>query len=158
MAIDDRSAGNKLIATGTLVEFQIVKTNVQPSLDGESLCVQAELLLGADDDAAETTAEWGSMGFIFTLAVLSFAEATPRGHSDIDFIEADEFKVADFFDCIHFVRGELHFTADYIRGRCLKTDITIRSNGTVTLTTRGRGENALRWLDRLQGKMLLRLV
>lgn len=160
MTLDDRSAGNQLIEVGTLVDFRVMDKKVQVSVDGESLCVQAELLLGTDDDedASENIAEWGSFGLIFALAVLSFAEATPRGHSDVDFIEEDEFRVADFFDCLHYVRGELHFSSDYIRGRCLKTDITIRPNGTVTVATRGRGENALRWLDKLQGKKLLRLV
>jgi len=34
----------------------------------------------------------------------------------------------------------------------MKTDVTIRPDGTVTLRTGGRGQSALRWLDRLQGK------
>jgi hypothetical protein len=44
------------------------------------------------------------------------------------------------------------FCADYLRGRSLKTDIIVRPNGTVTLTTRGRGKTAWRWLDTLKGK------
>jgi hypothetical protein len=41
---------------------------------------------------------------------------------------------------------------DYIRGRSMKTEVTIREDGSVTLATWGRGESALRWLDQLQGK------
>jgi hypothetical protein len=57
-----------------------------------------------------------------------------------------------------FVRGELCFGADYIRGRRIKTRAVVRSNGTVTLETIGRGKAALRWLDQLKGKKLIQLV
>jgi len=57
-----------------------------------------------------------------------------------------------------FVRGELHFDADYLRGRRMKTRIAVRSNGTVMLETTGRGKSALRWLERIQGKKLLQLI
>ena len=55
-------------------------------------------------------------------------------------------------------RGALHFQADYIRGRRVKTDITVRSDGSVTVTTVGRGRAPLRWLDRLKGKKAMRIV
>lgn len=161
MHFEDRSAGYQLLETGTLVDFQIVKTHVQAGPDGENLYVYAELLLGTEteeDQDPEDIAEWGAFGFLFVLATLSFAEARPRGHSDIEYVEGDEFRVADFFECLRYVRGELRFCADYLRGRCLKTDIAIRPNGSVILTTRGRGESALRWLDKLKGKRLLRVV
>lgn len=47
---------------------------------------------------------------------------------------------------------------DDIRGRRIKTRIVVRSNGTVTLETIGRGKAALRWLDQLKGKKLIQLV
>jgi hypothetical protein len=59
---------------------------------------------------------------------------------------------------VDFEISGLRFYADYIRGRSMKTDITVRSDGTVRLTTWGRGEAALRWLDRLKGKKLMELV
>ena len=65
---------------------------------------------------------------------------------------------ADFLEGLSFGKRGLRFRADYIRGRSMKTDITVRSDGTVTLTTWGRGEAALRWLDRLKGKKLMELV
>ena len=95
---------------------------------------------------------------IFALAVLSFADARPRGSSDIDFVENDEFTVCDLFEYLRFVNGELRFYADYVRGRCLKTDITVRKDGRIILSTRNRGKSALRWLDQLQGKKRLTLV
>ena len=102
--------------------------------------------------------EWAAFGFIFVLAVLSFADARPRGISEVDYSAKDDLTVADFLEGLSFGTRGLHFRADYIRGRSMKTDITVRSDGTVTLTTWGRGEAALRWLDRLKGKKLMELV
>lgn len=70
----------------------------------------------------------------------------------LDYRERDELSVSDFFEGLAFRRGELHFRADYIRGRRVKTDITVRSDGSVTVTTVGRGKAPFRWLDRLKGK------
>ena len=111
-----------------------------------------------EDEVAENTAEWGAFGFIFVLALLSFADAKPRNASVIEYQEKDELRLSDFIEHLRFVRGELRFDADYIRGRRLKTRIVVRSNGTVTLETIGRGKSALRWLERIQGKKLLELV
>ncbi len=47
------------------------------------------------------------------------------------------------------MRGELHFDADYILGRRVKTRIAVRANGTVMLETIGRGKAVLRWLERM---------
>jgi hypothetical protein len=49
MADSDRPAGFKLVETGTLVEFEIVDTKVEPSPDGETSFVQVELQLGGPD-------------------------------------------------------------------------------------------------------------
>jgi len=107
---------------------------------------------------AEGTAEWGAFGFMFVLAVLSFTGAKPRNMSELEYEEKDEFKLADFIERLRFVRGELCFDTDYIRGRRIKTHVVVRSNGTVVLETIGRGKAALRWLDQLKGKKLMRLV
>lgn len=56
------------------------------------------------------------------------------------------------------MRGELHFEADYIRGRRLKTRVAVRADGTVRLETTGRGKAVLRWLERMQGRQLLHVV
>lgn len=55
--------------------------------------------------------------------------------------EKDELRLSDFIEHLRFVRGELHFDADYNRGRRLKTRIVVRSNGTMTLGTIGRGKS-----------------
>ena len=81
-------------------------------------------------------------------ACCPLTEAKPRNLSTADYHEKDEFNVADFIEGLRFVRGELHFDADYIRGRRIKTRIAVRANGTVMLETIGRGKAVLRWLER----------
>jgi hypothetical protein len=59
---------------------------------------------------------------------------------------------------LRFERGELHFYADYVRGRCMKTTVIVRSDGTFMLDAVNRGEAATRWIAKLQGKKLLRAI
>jgi hypothetical protein len=160
MASTDRTAGYKLIHTGSLVNFDIIDTKIDESVGGDEAIVRIELHLGEqeEEDLRSEDHEWGGFGFIFCLAVLSFADARPRGVSDMHFVEGDEFTVEDLFDCLRYEHGELRFSADYIRGRCVKTDITIRRDGTATVQTRCRGEAATRWVARLKGKKVLDVV
>jgi hypothetical protein len=159
MPDDSRLIGLRLLETGALVGFQVVEEHLETCTDGVNLFTRLELVLGSDEEyEPDELVEWGAFGFIFALAALSFADARPRGFSDTDYIEEDEFSVADLFDGLRYVRGEIHFSADYLRGRLVKTDIIIRPNGTVTLTTRSRGKTAWRWLDRLKGKKHLEAV
>jgi hypothetical protein len=166
MASEVQVIGYELIKTGSLVSFRIVEEEVLPAPDeaefGMRLLLKFVAEKGEDDQdedgVAEDTAEWGAFGFMFVLGVLSFAEAKPRNMSFADYHEKDEFTVADFIEGLRFVRGELHFDADYIRGRRIKTRVAVRANGTVRLETTGRGKAVLRWLERLQGKKLLQLI
>jgi hypothetical protein len=59
---------------------------------------------------------------------------------------------------LSFERGRLHFYADYVRGRCMKTTIEIDREGRITLDTANRGEAATRWISKLQGKKTMPLV
>jgi len=159
MRIDERSAGFSLIETGTLAEFELTASQVEPAPDGETSYVAIELMLGGPEAGeGDEQVEWAAFGFMYVLAVLSFADARPRGHSETHFVEEDEFTVADFFEGLRFVRGELHLDLDYIRGRCLKTSIRVKRSGEVRLETRGRGESALFWIARLKGKKPVQLV
>ena len=159
----ERLAGYDLIESGTLVTFEVQETDVRESADGDETLVRIELQLGLpnedeEDDGPTDDHEWGAFGFIFTLAVLSFKDARPRGGSVLDFVEEDEFTVRDLLQGLRYERGELRFSADYVRGRCMKTDVTVRPTGAVTLETHYRGETALRWVDRLKGKTSLKAV
>jgi GNAT superfamily N-acetyltransferase len=157
---DDRNIGFELLKTGSAVDFRVVGKSTELAPDKENIHVRVDLAFEVeeeDEDPADV-AEWAAFGFIFVLAVLSFADARPRGISEVDYSAKDDFTVADFLEGLSFGKRGLRFRADYIRGRSMKTDITVRSDGTVALTTWGRGEAALRWLDRLKGKKLMELV
>jgi hypothetical protein len=166
MASEARMIGYELLKTGALVSFRVVEEEVLDAPDEAEFGMRLKLKFVPDegeeeqdeDDVAEDTAEWGALGFMFVLGVLSFDEAKPRNLSTVEYEEKDEFKLADFIERLRFVRGELHFDADYIRGRRIKTCVAVRSNGTATIETIGRGKAALRWLERLRGKKLMQLV
>jgi hypothetical protein len=159
MRTDERSAGFSLIETGTLAEFELTASHVESAPDGETRTWRSSWMLGGPEAGeGDEQVEWAAFGFMYVLAVLSFADARPRGHSEMHFVEEDEFTVADFFEGLRFVRGELHHDLDYVRGRCLKTSIRVRRSGEIRLGTRGRGESALFWIDRLKGKKPLQLV
>ncbi len=166
MSTEARLIAYELLKTGTLVAFRILEEKVLQASDEAEFGLRLQLKFVADeeqderddDEAAEDTAEWGSFGFLFVLGALSFEEAKPREASARDYQEKDEFKLADFIEGLRFLRGELHFDADYIRGRRVKTHIVVRSNGTCTIETVGRGKAALRWLERLRGKKHLQVV
>jgi hypothetical protein len=137
---------------------------VLPALDEAEFGIRLELKLGADgedgDDAddPEDLVEWTAFGLIFVLRQLAFEDARPRELSALDYRGRDELSVADFFEGLTFRGGTLHFRADYIRGRRVKADNTVRSDGSVAVTTIGRGKSPLRWLDRLKGKKAMRVV
>lgn len=154
-------AGHVLIEAGALVSFDVVETKVEETQSG--VWVQIDLALGeVEEDGEETWRsedhEQGGLGFMFCLATLSFADSRSRGISDTSFVQVDQLTVADFLQGLRYVGGELQYTADYIRGRCMKTDIVLRPDGTVRLTTRSRGDAAVRWVQRLKGKKVLERV
>ena len=95
------------------------------------------------------------MGLLYALGLLSFADARPRGASEMDFDANDHWTSGDMLRHFRFERGELHFDADYVRGRCMKTDVVVRRDGTFRIETTNRGEAATRWIARLQGKKVL---
>jgi len=153
-----RTSGYRLIESGTAINFQISKTEVQQCPDPAEFSLRIELDFPPDADSEETELEWGAFGFLFVIATLSFADARPREVSVIDYVEDDEFRVEDLIECLHWEGGALKFGADYLRGRRMKTDIVLRPDGSGRLTTVGRGKAPIRWLERLQGKQKLRLI
>lgn len=160
MSGSDKHAGHHLIETGALIEFRILDAHTALGLDKENVEIGVELIFTADDEDVDPgdMAEWGAFGFLFAIATLSFQDARPRGYSEKDFLPDDEFTVTDFFEGLSYRQDGLLLRIDYVRGRSVKTDITVRPDGTATLTTWGRGQSALRWLDKLQGKKLMGLV
>jgi hypothetical protein len=160
MSGSTNKAEHELLQTGALVEFRILDARTELSPDGENVSIHVDIILGGDDDDVEPAdvAEWGTFGFLFVMAVLSFHDARPRGLSESDFLPDDQFTLCDLFECLSYRPDGIHLSADYVHGRCMKTDITVRADGTVYLETWGRGQTALRWLDKLQGKKSISLV
>jgi hypothetical protein len=161
----DPTAALELLRTGLLVDFQITATDVRAGVDEAMIFTRVELQLGgenssdeADDDQGANDVAWAAFGFLFTVAALSFNDARPRGISHMDLIDGDEFTVADFFAHLRYERGALDLSVDYLRGRCVKTDVKVRPDGSITIQTRGRGDAVLRWLDRIQGKKTLEVI
>jgi hypothetical protein len=93
-----------------------------------------------------------AFGILFTLSLMSFTFAAPRGISENYFIPDEEWNLEYFVQGLEFENKRLRFSADYVSGRLMKTDIKFESGGRVTLTTRNRGKGAERWLTHLQGR------
>jgi hypothetical protein len=93
-----------------------------------------------------------AIGVLFTLSLMSFTFSGPRGYSEIEFIPDEEWNLGYFINGLEFRNRCICFSADYVSGRHMKTDIEFESGGKVTLSTRNRGKGADRWLTHLQGK------
>jgi hypothetical protein len=154
----DRAAGYSLLESGTLVQFQVVKTEIHEGPDAAEFSVEMQLEFPPDPDTEENDLDWGAFGFLFVIGVLSFADARPRESSVIEYVEQDEFQVGDLLNCLRWEGGALKFSADYVRGRRMKTEVVLQPDGSGTLSTTGRGKAAILWLERLKGKKSLQVV
>jgi hypothetical protein len=150
----------ELLRDATLAEIAVVGTQINPtSADDKHVRIEGRLGLEEDENGEPANdVEHFAFGFIYALGVLSFADARPRGVSGMHFEQKDAWAVGDMLRRLRFERGELRFYTDYVRGRCMKTTIIVRANGTFTLDTVNRGEAATRWIAKLQGKKLLRAI
>ncbi len=153
MAEPNEPIEHELIRNGTLFDdLEILETKVTPTTDNEDLHVVVRI--GLDEELTETC----GLGVMYTLAMLSFHDARPRGVSGEWFEDDDALRADDFIRELRFRRGQLEAYFDYVRGRCVKTRIELSSDGTLVLDTVNRGEAATRWVDRLRGKKVLRVV
>ncbi|MDQ6963734.1 MAG: hypothetical protein Q9M13_02305 [Mariprofundales bacterium] len=145
----DRGIGFELLEQIVGLELRNVETEYADHADGV-MCIRFKI----DEEDVATSA----FGLIFALGVLSFHDARPRGMSEMDFKEKDEWHVADMLRCIRFEDGILRFYADYVRGRMVKTSVDVHKDGTVQIQTVGRARVAERWIACLQGKRLLEIM
>ncbi len=99
-----------------------------------------------------------AIGVLFTLSLMSFTFSAPRGFSEIEFVPDEEWSLGYFVQGLELKRGNLWFSADYVSGRLMKTDIKYESGGKVTIETRNRSRGAERWLTHLQGKRHIKQV
>ncbi len=79
----------------------------------------------ADEESPEENradvVEWGALGFLFVTGVLFFADARPRGASDMYCGERDQSRITDLVAALELRHGELHRDTNYVRGRRMKT-------------------------------------
>jgi len=100
----------------------------------------------------EDEADLFAFSILFTLSLLSFTYAAPRGYSENEFILDEEWNLEYFLDGLKFENSRLKYSGDYVSGRHMKTTILYEPGGRVTLETRNRGKGAERWMLHLQGK------
>ena len=101
---------------------------------------------------------WAAVPLLYAVSSHSFADARPRGTSEIDYVEKDEWSVHDLLTRLRLEPHGLIIDADYVRGRMMKTTVSISSNGRFVVETRNRHEMAVRWLRTLKGKKHIQLV
>ena len=141
----------ELVKNAMVAEVTVANVEVTPTSTGDRF-VRIEGRLG---DADNPDVEWAAFGFLYVIGLLSFDAARPRGHSEPDFTPQDEWTAADMQRHLRYEGGRLSFEADYVRGRMMKTDVTVFPDGRFTLTTTNRGEAASRWVSKIQGKKIL---
>jgi hypothetical protein len=146
---EPKSIEEEWLTSAAVADIVVIKTAAEPAPSGDDWNVVIDGRIGAED---EDDVEWAAFGVIYALSMLSFHDARPRGMSEKEFLEDDEWLAADMLRCLQFQRGELHLHADYVRGRMMKTFVTVRRDGTFQLETANRGQAATRWIAMLQGK------
>ncbi len=125
-------------------DFKLVELN--SSQVGDIPTQQIRLLI--DEDDVETSA----FGILYSVSLLSFLQARPAGVSEIDFREQDVWSAEDLFRHLSFEHGRLHFYADYVRGRLMKTTVEISKDGSLVIETINRADEATQWAEYLLGK------
>ena len=101
---------------------------------------------------------WAAVPLIYVVSAQSFMDARARGSSDIDCFAEDEWRFADLLSRMRLEGRTLVLDADYVRGRMMKTTVSIEPNGKFVVETRNRHEMALRWLNAIKGKKHIRLL
>ncbi len=152
----------ELLRDAVAARLSVSETKVAATLGEDDKHVQITGRFGPeeddDDEDAGADVETAALGFIYAIGALSFADARPRGVSGMLYEEKDDWTAADMLRGVRFESGELRFHADYVRGRCVKTTIVVRRDGSFLVDTVNRGEAATRWIAKLQGKKILSVV
>lgn len=144
------SGAQELLRRIPTLPIRILSSDLQEEPDRSSQRLRCKIFRDDVDD--------GALALIFTLAVLSFHDARPRGNSQIDYVEGDEWTLDDLVCHLRFWKGALCLDSDYVRGRMMKTHIRVWPTGIVEIDTINRHEMATRWIELLKGRKHLRLV
>jgi hypothetical protein len=131
------------------LDLQLVDTKIE-SLDGEIVTTRMSCRRARSPVLVR-------VGLIFAIGALLFHDDRPRGFSDREFVENDEWTLGDMLR-VSDEHRRIHFHADYVRGRCVKTTVEIDREGKIMVETANRGEAATRWIARLTGKKTIGVV
>jgi hypothetical protein len=144
------STAYELLARVAILPIRILssKATEEPEFSAQHLRVKM-----LRDDVED-----GALALIFAIAVLSFHDARPRGTSDADYIERDEWTLDDLCGHLRFWKGALSLDTDYVRGRMMKTRMMIWRTGIAEIETTNRHQMASRWIATIRGKKHLRLA
>jgi hypothetical protein len=144
------STAYDLLARVAILPIRILSSTATEEPDFSAQHLRVKLLR---DDVED-----GALALIFAIAVLSFHDARPRGTSDIDYIERDEWTLDDLCGHLRFWKGALSLDTDYVRGRMMKTRMRIWQTGVAEIETTNRHQMASRWIAMLKGKKHLSLA
>lgn len=147
---DDVEAVCELAQSAVLARFRILRSEGEEHVDRSWQRVTGHV--------HREDVPWASIPIIYAVSALSFGDARPRGVSGVDYVEKDEWRIADMVLRLHLEPSGLVLDADYVRGRMMKTRVTIGPNGKLVVETRNRHEMATRWLQTLKGKRHIRLA
>jgi hypothetical protein len=145
------SGERELLRSALALSLTVEETDITPTVDATNMVVRIRGRFGGRDGGSggEGDESWGAIPLIFAIGALSFEDAGPRGASQDDFEPEDVWAVADLLAGIRYVRGDLHFYADYVRGRCMKTRVVVNRDGGFEIETVNRADAATRWIARL---------
>jgi len=148
--MDTRRAEYELLANAARLSIRALTSDGAEEADASWQTLRCKI---RRDDVED-----GAFALIFTIAALSFHDARPRRYPAEEYMEGDEWTLADLCTYLRFRSGVLMLDVDYLRGRMMKTSISVRTSGVVEITTVNRHQMAGRWLDTLKGRKHLRLV
>ena len=148
--IDDIETVHELVRSSALARFRICASTGDEHPDRSWQRVTCHV---HRDDVP-----WAGVPLIYVVSAQSFIDARPRGSSDIDFFAEDEWRFADLLLRLRLEGGTLSLDVDYIRGRMMKTSVSMEPNGKFVVETRNRHEMALRWVNAIKGKKHIRLL
>ena len=140
----------ELLARLATLEIEVVRSDLEEETDFSAHRLECRVPADAVPEMA--------LALIYAVGLMSFVEARPRGRSERDYRDDDEWTLADLVRGLVFDAGQLLFDADYVRGRMMKTRVRVRPDGALLISTLHRHGAASRWIDAIQGRSHLRLV
>lgn len=110
---DDLEAVRDLARSATLARFRILRIDGAERPDRSWQSVTCHL--------HREDVPWAAIPVVHVIGALSFGDARPRGASDIDYREDDEWTLADLVQRLRFEPRGLALDTDYVRRLCKRS-------------------------------------